>query len=87
MSAEESAAEEGIFGKIGDKEEIAFEDQVGLRKEGKKDVLQEECVIVIVGFFLQGEWVVIIVGLFQREGSCQDARDRREAGRSRKDQR
>jgi len=31
---EESAAEEGIFGEIGDEEEIAFEDQVGLRKEG-----------------------------------------------------
>ena len=31
---EESAAEEGIFGEIGDEEKIAFEDQVGLRKEG-----------------------------------------------------
>ena len=31
---EESAAEEGIFGEIGNEEEIALEDQVGLRKEG-----------------------------------------------------
>ena len=31
---EGSAAEEGIFGEIGDEEEIAFEDQVGPRKEG-----------------------------------------------------
>ena len=31
---EGSAAEEGIFGEISDEEEIAFEDQVGLRKEG-----------------------------------------------------
>ena len=62
---------------MGGEKEIAFKDQVGLRKEGEKDVLQEECVIFVVGLFLEGErGIVIIVKLFQGEGSLPDARDR-----------
>jgi hypothetical protein len=37
---------------MGGEKEIAFKDQVGFRKEGEKDVLQEECVIFVVGLFL-----------------------------------
>ena len=85
--AKSAVAEEEVFGKgsvaeevsgeIGGEKEIAFKDQVGLRKEGEKDVLQEECVIFVVGLFLEGErGIVIIVKLFQGEGSLPDARDR-----------
>ena len=62
---------------MGSEKEIAFKDQVGLRKEGEKDVLQEECVIFVVGLFLEEERsIVIIIKLFQGEGSFPDARDR-----------
>ena len=61
---------------MGGEKEIAFEDQVGLGKEGEKDFLQEEYVIFVIEFFLEGErGIVIIVKLFQGEGSLPDARD------------
>ena len=61
---------------MGGEKEIAFKDQVGLKKEGEKDFLQEECIIFLVGFFLEGErGIVIIVKLFQGKGSLPDARD------------
>ena len=61
---------------MGGEREIAFKDQVGLGKEGEKDFLQEEYVIFVIGFFLEGErGIVIIVKLFQGEGSLPDARD------------
>ena len=51
---------------MGAKEEIAFEDQVGLEEEGEKGFLQEECIILVVGFFLEGErGIFVIVKLFQ----------------------
>jgi hypothetical protein len=39
---------------MGGEKEIAFEDQVGLGEEGEKDFLQEEYVIFVIGFFLEG---------------------------------
>ena len=73
---------------MGGEKEVAFKDQVGLRKEGGKDVLQEGCVILVVGLFLEGErGIVIIIKLFQSEGNLLDARVHREVGRGREDQR
>ena len=61
---------------MGGEKEIAFKDQVSLKKEGEKDFLQEECIIFVVGFFLEGErGIVIIVKLFQGKGSLPNARD------------
>ena len=61
---------------MGGEKEIAFKDQVSLKKEGEKDFLQEECIILLVGFFLEGErGIVIIVKLFQGKGSLPNARD------------
>ena len=61
---------------MGGEKEIAFKDQVGLEKEGEKGFLQEECIILVVGFFLEGErGIVIIVKLFQGKGSLPNARD------------
>ena len=61
---------------MGGEKEIAFKDQVSLKKEGEKDFLQEECIIFLVGFFLEGErGIVIIVKLFQGKGSLPNARD------------
>ena len=69
-------------GGAGDEKGVAFKDQVGLGKEGEKDVLQEERVILVVRLFLEGErGIVIIIKLCQGEGSLPDARDAREAGR------
>ena len=60
---------------MGGEKEVAFKDQVGLRKEGEEDVLQEECVILVVGLFLEGErGIGIIIKLCQSEGSLPDAR-------------
>ena len=61
---------------MGGEEEIAFEDQVGLGEEGEKDFLQEEYVIFVIEFFLEGGRVfVVIVKIFQGEGGLSDARD------------
>ena len=54
----------------------AFTDQVGLEEESEEDVLQEEYVILVVGFFVEGEFgVILIVKIFQDEGGFPDAED------------
>ena len=61
---------------MGGEEEIAFKDQVALGEEGEKDFLQEEYVIFVIEFFLEGGRVfVVIVKIFQGEGGLSDARD------------
>ena len=63
--AEEAVAKE-VSREMGVEDEIVFKDQVGLEEEGEKGFLQEKCVILVFGFFLEGErGVVIVVKLFQ----------------------
>ena len=81
--AKEAVAEE-VSREMGGEDEIVFKDQVGLEEEGEKDFLQEKCVILVFGFFLEGELgVVIVVKFFQ---GLPDAGDYGEAGGGRKGQ-